>query len=162
MIARRFQPEPVYHALLHQDGVHLPAAGTAPTPGSWTAAQAMVPAPALVDEEAVIQVVLDAPRMRDWTAVLVGRGSELTGVIARTRLADAAASGHADDRLGSLLEGPVPHLHPDQAADIVIERILAGGGMLPVVSRERAAQVLGVVTIDTVARAMGKRTVPGA
>ena len=25
MISRRYQPVPVYHALLHQDGVHLPS-----------------------------------------------------------------------------------------------------------------------------------------
>ena len=118
-----------------------------------------MPAPALVEEDTVIQAVLDAPGTREWAAVLVGRGAELTGVVARARLMAAAASGQAADRLGSLLEGPPPHLHPDQAADVVIERILAGGGMLPVVSRERAGQVLGVVTIDTVARAMGKRAV---
>ena len=66
MISRRYQPVPVYHALLHQDGIHLPGGGAAPPPGSWTAAEAMVPAPALVDEDAVIQAVLDAPGMRDW------------------------------------------------------------------------------------------------
>ena len=32
MIARRFQPEPVYHALLHQDGIHLPAASVPGVP----------------------------------------------------------------------------------------------------------------------------------
>ena len=29
MISRRYQPVPVYHALLHQDGVHLPSPATA-------------------------------------------------------------------------------------------------------------------------------------
>src|SRR3954468_8680 len=29
-ISRRYQPLPVYHALLHQDGIHLPSAETAP------------------------------------------------------------------------------------------------------------------------------------
>ena len=33
VISRRFQPVPVYHALLQQDDVHLPAAGTAPHAG---------------------------------------------------------------------------------------------------------------------------------
>ena len=28
VISRRYQPVPVYHALLHQDGVHLPSPAT--------------------------------------------------------------------------------------------------------------------------------------
>jgi CIC family chloride channel protein len=159
IIARRFQPEPIYHALLHQDGIHLPGASGPAMPGSWTAAAAMVPAPALVEEDALVQTVLNAPGTRAWAAVLVGRSNEFVGVVTRATLVAAAASGQATDRLGSLLQGAPLHLHPDHAADVVIERILAGGGMAPVVSRECASQVLGVVTVDTVARSMGKGAV---
>jgi CIC family chloride channel protein len=43
VIARRFQPEPVYHALLTQDNIHLPAGGSRGD-GVWTAADVMRPA----------------------------------------------------------------------------------------------------------------------
>jgi CIC family chloride channel protein len=40
IISRRFQPVPVYHALLHQDHVHLPSV-VAGAPAPWTAADVM-------------------------------------------------------------------------------------------------------------------------
>src|SRR5439155_25583864 len=41
VISRHFQPLPVYHALLHQDGVHLPTAGTHAPRRARTARQIM-------------------------------------------------------------------------------------------------------------------------
>ena len=41
LISRRFQPVPMYHALLQQDRVHLPSATTRVAPAPWTAADVM-------------------------------------------------------------------------------------------------------------------------
>ena len=41
LISRRFQPTPVYHALLQQDRVHLPSPATRIASASWTAADVM-------------------------------------------------------------------------------------------------------------------------
>src|SRR5207247_9759238 len=41
LISRRFQPNPVYHALLQQDRVHLPSPATRIARASWTAADVM-------------------------------------------------------------------------------------------------------------------------
>ena len=117
IISRRFQPTPVYHALLHQDGIHLPAATALPT-GELDRRDAMVPAPALVEEDAVIQAV-DTPAPR-----LGGRAGrppdELTGVVTRATLG-AAASGRGRSARQPP-RGPPLHPHPDHAADVVIER----------------------------------------
>ena len=43
LISRRYQPIPIYHALLQQDGVHLPTAAQARASAAWTAGAAMVP-----------------------------------------------------------------------------------------------------------------------
>ncbi|MEP6916965.1 MAG: CBS domain-containing protein, partial [Acidobacteriota bacterium] len=157
IIARRFQPEPVYHALLHQDGIHLPAA-TVSGPEGWTAQEAMEPAPDLVPADASIRLVLEASRDARQRAVMVQRPDALPGVVTYARLAQAAMAGHQDDAVGSLLEGDPSHLHPDHPADVVIERITSGGGWVPVVSRDDAQQILGVVTLDGVARALRRRT----
>jgi CIC family chloride channel protein len=157
IIARRFQPDPVYHALLHQDGIHLPASSVPTSSAGWTAAEAMMEPPALVEETATIQSALDLSRTNDWPAVLVGHADALTGVVSRGTLTRAAGAGQSAEPLSSLIDGPAPHLHPDHAADIVIERVMSSGGMLPVVERERTRQVIGVVTLDSVARAMARR-----
>jgi CIC family chloride channel protein len=41
VIARRFQPLPVYHALLEQDNIHLPSGPSRPVESEWTAADVM-------------------------------------------------------------------------------------------------------------------------
>ena len=41
MISRRFQPTPIYHALLEQDHVHLPSPGLRATARGWTARDMM-------------------------------------------------------------------------------------------------------------------------
>ena len=43
-------------------------------------------------------------------------------------------------------------MHPDHPSDIVLERLAEGGGTVPVLSREQAQQVLGVVTFGDVLR----------
>ncbi|MEO7274277.1 MAG: chloride channel protein [Vicinamibacterales bacterium] len=156
IIARRFQPEPVYHALLQQDGIHLPAAPAAGADG-WTAQEVMSPAPSPVPAEASIRSVLDHPRTAGTLAVLVARGDGMPGVVTHARLAQAAVAGHQDDAVGSLVEGEPLHVHPDHAADVVLERITSGGGWLPVVSRGDARRVIGLVTFEGIARAMRRR-----
>lgn len=46
LISRRYQPIPIYHALLRQDGVHLPTAAQSRAAAAWTALDAMVPSDA--------------------------------------------------------------------------------------------------------------------
>jgi len=158
IIARRFQPEPVYHALLHQDGIHLPAAGESRAPEAWTAQEAMGPAPTMVAADATIRSVLDTEASLREPVVLVTRRDDVPGVVTRVQLANAATSGHADAAVGSLIEGGTSHAHPDHPADVVLERLVTAGGWLPVVSRADARRVLGVVTLDGVARLMRERT----
>jgi CIC family chloride channel protein len=43
VVARRFQPEPVYHALLHQDGIHLPSGGAPSVADPWPGDAAVRP-----------------------------------------------------------------------------------------------------------------------
>ena len=139
MISRRYQPSRCITRCFIKMASTCRRRPRQPVPGTWTAAEAMVPAPSLVEQDAVIQSVRTRCT-RPSGGGAVARGGGLAGVVTRATLIGAAASGRGRP-LRTLLEGPPAHLHPDHAADMVIERVLGGGGMLPVVSRERADQV---------------------
>ena len=163
IIARRFQPEPVYHALLHQDGIHLPGPGAQQVSSAWTAIDAMMPAPALVAGSSSIASVLASPAAAAAPALLVartgGHAGELAGVVAYTRLVRAMQEGRGDDPISSLIEGDALHAHPDHPPDVVFERVAEAGGLLPIVSREQVHHVIGVVTLDGLARFLGGRSI---
>lgn len=99
VISRRFQPVPVYHALLQQDGIHL-AEGGEPSGRSLT-----------------VRDVMSRP----------------TGVVAFS-------------------EPPAVHVHPDHGLDVLLERWHQAEGTLPVLARDDARRVEGVVTRSDVAR----------
>jgi chloride channel protein, CIC family len=58
----------------------------------------------------------------------------------------------------AVVNAPPPvHVHPDHPIDLVIERLGAAGGVLPVVSRADACRIEGVVTTDALVTAMSRR-----
>jgi hypothetical protein len=50
--------------------------------------------------------------------------------------------------------------HPDHSPDVALERTVENGGLLPIVSREDTTRVVGVVTLDDIARCMRSRRRP--
>jgi CIC family chloride channel protein len=50
---------------------------------------------------------------------------------------------------GTLETIPDPHVHPDHALEVVLDRLSQGDGALPVVSRTDARVQLGVITLDS-------------
>ncbi len=158
MIARRFQREPIYHALLHQDGVHLPAPGGRHAAGAWTAADVMTQPAGFVAPDVPIKSAWETTLAAAGQGVMVGSSSELLGVVPITRLGEAMESGHAEAPVGSLLAGELVHVHPDHTPDVVLERVAEGGGMLPVVRRESVREVVGLITLEGLARFMSRRT----
>ena len=81
----------------------------------------------------------------------LGRGNRLVGVVPALRMADALES-QPDARIESILLPEPIHAHPDHTLDVVLERTLESGGLLPVVSRDDATRVLGVVTMADITR----------
>ena len=47
------------------------------------------------------------------------------------------------------------HAHPDHPLDVVLDRLLESGGVLPVVSRTAAMRVEGVITRDSMLASWG-------
>jgi CIC family chloride channel protein len=151
-ISRRFQPVPVYHALLHQEGVHLPSVGSPAATAGTTARDVMEEDVTFLAPADSIERAWQWALAHDAPVYLVGTREQLVGSVTHERLATAAASGRGADPVGMLADdGPV-HTHPDHPIDVVLQRFAQTGGVLPVVSRSAAQRVEGVVTLQSLAR----------
>ena len=73
------------------------------------------------------------------------------------RLAAAIQSGQLSDPVSSLLDPEMVHAHPDHPSETVLERLAQSHGVLPIVSREDAQRVLGVVTFPQIMQFMRTR-----
>jgi len=154
VISRHYQHEPVYHALLHQDGIHIPAitsreAGAMPIAADLMSRASPFAPPSLSVVDAAAQLeASDAP------GVAVGEDGHLVGVVSRRRIADAVRDGDGNAPLQSLVSGSRVHTHPDHPLDVVMARLAEGNGIVPVVSRENVNQVVGIITPDLVLRSL--------
>jgi CIC family chloride channel protein len=146
LISRRFQPIPVYHALLQQDHVHLPSVATRVARASWTAADVMDADVNLISPDTSAQSLWDLSARNGTAAFLVGTPERLVGILSAQQLATALETGRPSTPIGSLLDTEIVHVHPDHPSETVLERLAHSGGLLPVVSRDDAQQVMGVVT----------------
>ena len=156
VISRRYQPVPVYHALLEQDHIHLPAPGSATgATRGWRARDVMSAVPAvLAPERSVDSVWADvAAADHPW---LVGTPEELVGVITPELLTTAKEAGQGEHAIRDLVDRTFSHAHPDHSLDVVLERLSDSEGLLPIVSRHDIRHVEGVVTLDDVTRVVGR------
>jgi CIC family chloride channel protein len=157
LISRRFQPVPVYHALLQQDHIHLPSAATRVAPASWTAADVMGAVVNLVSPDETVQQVWETSGRNGTPALLVGTPERLVGIVSAQQLAAAMESGRPSEPIGTLLGAEVVHAHLDHPSETVLERLAQSAGVLPIVSRDDAQRVLGVVTFPQIMRFMRTR-----
>jgi CIC family chloride channel protein len=156
VISRRYQPVPVYHALLEQDHIHLPAAtsGSVSARG-YRARDVMNAVPVvLAPERSVDSVWPDVSAAEHpW---LVGTPEELVGVITPERVTSAKEAGRGGEPIRHLLDGTYTHAHPDHPLDVILERLSESDGILPIVSRDDIRRVEGVVTLADVTRVVGR------
>ena len=148
-ISRRYQPIPIYEALLHQDQIHLPSGALRESAG-WTARDIM-------NTEALSFLAASQSVDEAWEgtgpdrspAYMVGTQHAVRGIVTPERLAAARAAGGGGDTVQSTLDETFVHVHPDHSLDVVLVRFAQGAGLLPVVSRT-ALRVEGVITIDEI------------
>jgi CIC family chloride channel protein len=155
VISRRYQPLPVYEALLRQDGIHLPSSAIRERP-AWTAGDAMSPPPAFIPADTPVAAACETALTNGRPAHLVGAAGCLLGVITSEQLAGAREAGRGTEAVGTLVENPFAHVHPDHGLDVVLERFAESTGLLPVVSRAAASRVEGVITLEDITQ-LGKR-----
>jgi len=151
-ISRRYQPTPLYHALLRQDGVHLPSAEARVRGAGRTARDLLdtsLPAVDAATTLAQAAALLEASGAR---AVLVRGPDGLAGVAARHEIEAARDAGRGAEAIALLMDATGLHAHPDHPIDVVLERLAEAGGVLPVVSRADIRRVEGAVTADSILR----------
>jgi CIC family chloride channel protein len=163
-ISYRLQKEPIYEALQHQDGLHLPS-GLRYRQGLLIVRDAA---------EAPQQVLTRTDRVEDARALLdpdrnawpVMDGGRLAGTITLVQVEQEMAAGHGDRVLGELLPADVPnplltsdtfpHLHMDHPLDMALRRIAHSKlNVLPVVGRADIRDLKGIVSLKDILQAYG-------
>jgi CIC family chloride channel protein len=148
VISRRFQPVPVYHALLHQDGVHLPSGAVRLAGSSRTARDVMTTDVSFILPERSVEDAYQWTIQHEAPAHLVGSAERLEGVVTREQLEQWRAAGAAAEPVMSLLEGEIVHAHPDHPLDVVLDRLAETDGVLPIVNRANVRRVEGIITAE--------------
>ena len=158
VISRRFQPVPVYHALLHQDGIHLPSPAARGSRTARTARQVMTAADASVmPPELTIAGAWQRAQAHEHSVYLVGAQGQLVGAVTWSDLDRLHTTEHAAEPIATITQTSFVHAHPDHPLDIVLERLEESGGMLPVVSRSDVHRLEGVITSDSLTRRRRRR-----
>jgi len=165
-ISYKFQKEPIYEALAHQDGVHLPVGGSRAQSPKFQVSEIMETPPVILSPDTEIAEAGVRVRRLPFDAAPVVDGQGLWGMVHRWELESALAKGAEHKKVADLLGGTfpehphtaseLPHVHPDHGIDTALERLgTSGHDILPVVSRANVRQLLGIVTLEDVLQAYG-------
>lgn len=154
-ISSRLQPEPIYEALQHQDGIHLP-------PGARDRDELLQvrdgmhqPAETLSADELVAVAAARVHRGQEMWPVMDSTG--LRGLVSIQQLDDAMDDGRGWQPVADLLlTSEIVHIHADDSLDTAMRRMaLSGVAMLPVVNRANARQLEGVISLHDILAAYG-------
>jgi chloride channel protein, CIC family len=156
-ISSRFQKEPIYEALAHQDGIHLPSISTREEVRGRSVRQVMRNATDMLSAQMSVRGAVERMRMGQSRAWPVEDEGSIVGVLSRARLERALADGRAEQNLLSLIETlDFPHVHSDHPLHLALERMSkAHIDMLPVVNRADIHKFEGIVTLRDVLDAYG-------
>ena len=156
-ISSRYQQEPSYEALQHQDGIYLPAGARDREEDLMVGLGSRDPAVVLSPGETVA-AAFERVELEDeaWPLVEDGR---LLGMVTVAQLSQASALGFEREPLASLLDprAALPDsVFPDDSLDTAMRRMAeAGVKVLPVVSRTDLRKLTGVITLRGILAAYG-------
>ena len=156
-IASRFQREPIYEVLAHQDGIHLPTAGSRGQEGQRQVYQAMHAATEVLDARATIQEALEkvaTSKLHAWPAV---NDSGVIAMVSLGQLQKALTEGATEKSLSEILKaGEFPHVHTDHSLNMALDRMGSSQlDVLPVVNRADVHKMEGIVTLQDVLKLYG-------
>lgn len=163
-ISSRLQEEPIYEALQHQDGIHLPA-GAREREGLLVVSRGVRPATEVLSADDRVNHAMATVNREGRAWPVVGRDG-LLGMITLAQLEEAMRDGRSQNRLAELLPAPdprvpltaenFPHIHADHPLDTAMRRMAeARLDVLPVVSRANLRELVGVISLQDVLAAYG-------
>ena len=153
-ISRHYQPVPIYHALLHQEGVHLPVPPTRAAGATLQAGDIMTRDVTFIPQESSVGDCWKQVAENDAKAFLVGSADLLAGLVTRQSIEEAVRSGKSSEPVASLFVKDWVHVHENHPLDLTLERFSQSPGLLPVLSRTKTRRVEGVITLETIMRFM--------
>lgn len=156
-ISARFQPAPIYEALAHQDGIHLPSAKSRDDFRGHSIREVMRAAPEIFPAQITVAEALQRAHSSSFRSWLIQDEGSIVGVLSRAALEKAQIEQRAEHTLGSLFESLIfPHVHADQPIHFALERMSrAHIDILPVVNRADINRLEGVVTLRDVLDSYG-------
>jgi chloride channel protein, CIC family len=151
-ISSRFQKQPIYEVLAHQDGIHLPTAETRRQGVQRQVLHAMRDAAEVLGADLTVQEAMEKAKSSEFHAWPVGEERGVVSVIRLQDLKRAINDGLADKRLSEIVDaGEFPHVHGDQSLHLALDRMGANHlDLLPVVNRANVHRLEGVVTLPDV------------
>jgi CIC family chloride channel protein len=156
-ISSRFQKQPIYEALAHQDGIHLPSHSTRDESSQRTVAQVMRHSPQMLSAQMRVEDAVEQTRSGRFRIWPVADEGYFLGILNKEDLECAFVDGRKERPLASLVETlHVPHVHTDHALHLALERMSKYHlDVLPVVHRADIHKLEGVVTLPDVLDAYG-------
>jgi chloride channel protein, CIC family len=156
-ISSRFQREPIYEVLAHQDGIHLPTAGSRIQDAQRQVYQAMHAATEVLDARATIEEALNTVAASQLHAWPVRDQSGVVAMVSLSRLQKALTEGATGQPLSAMLKGDeFPHVHMDHSLNKALDRMGSSQlDVLPVVNRANVHELEGIVTLQDVLRLYG-------
>jgi CIC family chloride channel protein len=156
-ISRRFQKQPIYEALAHQDGIHLPTPSTLQQKSTRTVAQVMQRSPEILAAQIRVQDAVEETRSSQFRIWPVAEKDYFLGMLSRETLECALVDGRKEQPLKNIVETRhVQHVHTDHALHLVLERMSTYHlDVLPVIHRAEIHKLLGVVTLRDVLDSYG-------
>jgi CIC family chloride channel protein len=156
-ISRRFQKQPIYEALAHQDGIHLPTPGTLHQTSRRTVAQVMRAPRQILSAGMGVKDAAEETRSRQTRIWPVVDKDYFLGMLSKETLQCALVDGRKEQPLKNIVDTQnVPHVHMDHAQHLALERMSSYHlDVLPVVNRADIHKLEGVVTLRDVLDAYG-------
>jgi CIC family chloride channel protein len=165
-ISQKLQKQPIYEALAHQDGLHLPTRASDTRTEVLRVSTAMRDVPQSLTPEMTISQAAERVTDSHFESWPVADELGLVGMVRTRHIAAAMDQGRQDMTIERLMHiarrsaggksVEMPHVHSDQPLSRALARMRDNGHkVLPVVSRANARIMLGVVTFADILKAYG-------
>lgn len=157
LIARKFQPTPVFETLTRQDGLELPSMEEQREESILRVEDAMTsPVLPVFSGEDLLSSVLDRFASTGNEFALVRTSSNLWAIIKADDIPELLGHFQVDVSLDQILsDAVVPHLYPDHPMEAAV-KYLQKWPVLPVVHRADTGQLVGVVYLCNVLSAYAR------
>jgi CIC family chloride channel protein len=155
MISKRYQPLPIYHALLQQDWIFLPGPESHHN-ATARAKDLMTRSFCLISPASTIEKAWNEIKDNGQGPCVVGTRESPVGTLNPKQLEQAMKSGRGLDIVQSLkVDAGLANVYPDHALDLALERLAHSQGTLLVLSRQGRG-LEGIITRQTVMEFLDK------